>query len=86
MRNFRSNQTVLDSPEFSELLMELEGRTVGLVRVILHGKERGFPGGENPTVTVTSASGYDTAQLKETGRFFKWLQKKTTHLYSLLPN
>lgn len=37
---------VLDSPAFSGLLMELEGNTVGLLRVILHQKERSFPGGE----------------------------------------
>lgn len=47
--------------------MELEGNTVGLVTVILHQRERSFPGGEVPTMAVTSALGYDTVQLKETG-------------------
>lgn len=47
--------------------MELEGNNVGLVRVILHQKERSFPGVEVPTVAVTPALGYDTVLLKETG-------------------
>lgn len=47
--------------------MELEGNAVAFVRVILHQKERSFPCGEVPTTAVTSALGYDTVQLKETG-------------------
>lgn len=65
--------------------MEVEGNTVGLVRVILHQKERSFPGGEVPTMAVPSAFEYHTVQLKETDWFFKLLQKKG-HLYSLLPS
>lgn len=64
--------------------MEVEGNTVGLVRVILHQKERSFPGGEVPTMAVTSALEYHTVQLKETD-WFKWLQKKG-HLCSVLPS
>lgn len=67
MRRFRTNQTVLDSQALSGLLMELEGNAVAFVRVILHQKERSFPCGEVPTTAVTSALGYDTVQLKETG-------------------
>lgn len=65
--------------------MKVEGNTVGLVRVILHQKERSFPDGEVPTVAVMSAFQYHTVQLKETDWLFKWLQKKG-HLYSLLPS